>query len=683
MKPAIRHSPRTDFYIIAVYVLIVLAFCIASISRGLRVWGLNWWAYFSTPTLIILSLVGLAVVPVTILITRRLHSESSPEVGHTESVRSYAVKVGVLVIVAVSAFLVFCARTHFLGDGYQLLSRLAREDVFTKPWDAGASLLLYGIFNLLSGESLTRALQSFQIVSVASGALFVVSAAAFSWILFEDRLRRWLFLGGLVSGGYKLLFFGYVENYAPFILAVSIYALLCLCVLRGRCSRFWSLAPFAAACYFHIFGALLLPSLAYLLLRDTVVGKWVRSLSVRTRSMAVLFLAAVGAAAYYYLYTHYYFFTFALLPLLPDRFTIEHDTLFSLKHLTDLANLFLLLAPGLPVAVALALSDRTEGLKKRPEYVFLWILIAGTAGAVWIFNPGIGMPRNWDLFSVAGPPIVILCYFYTADKYRDAITLARAGILMIAASVLLLGGRVASQAIPEVGVAHFRDYLALDKLRNRNARTMLADYYKRAGDTAAVKAAEAEAVSDFPELDLYVQGRALQKEKKYTEAMAKYQRAMQIDPVYYDAYLYLGICYLEQGFPDQALYYLKISDGLNPYNSLTLYHIGSAYLRKNDFARAEKIMLDVIRLDSTQYPAMAALANVYLNTRQFDKSIKYFSGVFKYGKMPYHYFQQGGDSYVLQKAFPEASQAYRYALQLGLDSAYVRAQHAKYPELEW
>ena len=38
------------------------------------------------------------------------------------------------------------------------------------------------------------------------------------------------------------------------------------------------------------------------------------------------------------------------------------------------------------------------------------IMLVCCLGAVFVLDPKLGMPRDWDLFSFAGVPFVVLCY---------------------------------------------------------------------------------------------------------------------------------------------------------------------------------------------------------------------------------------------------------------------------------
>ena len=668
----------------AAYYLVIALFFLASLFPEARVWGINWWAYLPFMTKFGLLLVGIAVIPIVTYWERRSQNGSSPSRGTAQRSIGYLGKAGLTIILFGFSFVLFRGTTHFLGDGYQLLTRLADRVPPVKAWDVGATLIHFSLFSLLSGEPHARALLTYQIVSIASGVGLLVTIAFLSRTLFNDNLQRYLFFLGLASGGYMLMFFGYVENYALLILAITVYTLMGLIALKGKASRWWMAPPLLLAIFLHVFSVHLIPSLLYLMLRNAPIGKWIKGLSAKMKLLIGAAVALVGVSIYYYLYTNYYFFTFALLPIVPNRFTVENDTLFSIKHVTDICNLLMLLVPGLPVFLTAAIVSRGKGLFRRAEYRFLLIIVLSTLGAIWVFNPGIGMPRNWDLFSIAGAPLAVLCSYYVLENCRSVKTMLHTSVPAIALGLLVLVPRVATQAVPNLGIAHFKNYLVLDKIRNRNGRELLIDYYERIGDTTAAQEERARKERDFPEISLHRKGVELMNQGRLAEAVNYLQRALDLNPLYYNVYSNLGACYLHLGNLDSALVLLKIADGVNPYNPSIIANIGTAYLRKGgEFARAKKYFLESLRIDSTGQNAMVGLASIYLQLSQFDRSLDYVGKIHTLTDMPYDYFRQAGDAYLDRKAYAHAARAYKYALERGLDSAYVRNLSGKFPQLKW
>jgi tetratricopeptide (TPR) repeat protein len=253
--------------------------------------------------------------------------------------------------------------------------------------------------------------------------------------------------------------------------------------------------------------------------------------------------------------------------------------------------------------------------------------------------------------------------------------------LSLVLGLLVLGPRIVSQVNPEIGVAHFKNYLVFDKIRNRNARILLEDFYRSRGDTVQARQARTMSMLDFPEVRYNDRARQLYSQNKYSDAIGLWQQAISIDPIYYDAYNNLGAAYLDLNRPDLALPYLEISDGLNPYNALTTYNIGTVYLRENDLKRAEKLLVQALKLDTTTYNAAAALVDLHIRKGEYSRVPPDLAVLNHSTDFPAGYFLSIADTLLTRQAYSEAAQAYRYALGKGLDSAYVRQRESRYPAL--
>jgi hypothetical protein len=414
-----------------------VAFLVASFFPEYRVWGFNWWAYY--PDWVRWGLFGLGVLAPAVL--RLILNRTDAISGEDEPARDrgfilIAVAVTILfgclsysrdrgfILIAVAVTILFgClsyflrAQTHFLGDGYTLLSSLATDQpIAMKMRQYGESLLHIWQKNLIGGDGQSAALLSYQIISIAGGLIFVTAVALFSRALFRRTANRMLFLLGVCSGGYMLLFFGYVENYSLFVPTVLIYTLVGLLVCQRRVSGWWLLPPLVAAVFFHVMGITLIPSAIYAIVAPTRFGRRIARIDPKTRWLLIFLGLAGTAAIFHHYYTTNLFFQFAFVPLLENRFTVNGYTMFSWKHLVDYLNLLLLLLPGLPVMATLLFLNPVRRLLQQRHYVYLCILLLSVLGTVFAFDPKLGMPRDWDLFSFAGIPLTIACYYVVAEN---------------------------------------------------------------------------------------------------------------------------------------------------------------------------------------------------------------------------------------------------------------------------
>ena len=683
MPNSIHHNNKAEeLVVLTAYYAVLVAFLVTSFFPQYRLWGVNWWAYFPGYVPFVLFAIG-AVAPIVIrFVLRRGELDVDDNQVSADGISKYFIVVGCLTVLYGLAFYLLRARTHFLGDGYQILSMLASDNPFIKPTEQGEALIHLWVKSLIGGDAETSALLSYQMVSISAGVLFLIAVAWVSKWLFERTIDRVLFWLGLASGGYMLLFFGYVENYSLFVLSVAVYSLVGLLVVKGKVNR-WLLLPLVALpIFFHVLGVTLIPSAIYLLVANSKLGNVLAGLNRKTKLLMGAITVVILVSLFYYFYSTDYFFRFAFVPLFENRFTIEGYTLFSGKHLVDYFNLSILLLPGLPIVVATLLFLPVRRMLRRREYRYLVVLVLSTFGAVFIFDPKLGMPRDWDLFSFTGVPLAAFSYFILLDhrnnkkRYPVILTLA------ILVGFLSLIPRAISQTSTQVSLAHFEDYLHQDKRKNKAARVLLINHYEGLGDYEKARFERERTVRDFPERHHINQAKVFLRERRFFEAIHWCGKALETDPICFDAYAIAGVCFLQIDRNDTAQTLLEIADGLNPYNPAVLYNLGIAYLRKGEFRRAEKMQLQSTKRDPGFDKPLYSLANLYVYRGDIDKSFTYFEKLESIDGVPAEYFRVLGDNYLEKGYFDRAARAYQRALQTGLDSSYLEKLIEKYPQLK-
>ncbi|MEW6411157.1 MAG: tetratricopeptide repeat protein [Candidatus Zixiibacteriota bacterium] len=677
-KNTFSGKDRTSYLLLGGYLSVLTLFFVGSQWPGWRVWGFNWWAYLGDLYTYSLLAAGIIIGAAVFFLTQRITADTTGPDNNA----LYITLMSITAAAMMAAYVAFGSTTHFLGDGYQLLSRLANHQHDVKTWDKGAAIIQSAIYAITTGTPQARALSTFRIWSVASGAFFLIGVIAVSRFLFDSNRHRFLFFLGLALGGYSLMFFGYVENYATLIAAMMIYILLGLKAARGEINPMWLLPTLAAAVFIHLFGLLLVPSFLYLVLRKTSLAQRLKQLSTLNKWLIFLALSVLAAVVYVMLYNRNYFFKFMLMPPIRDRFTVEDDMLFSVKHVIDIVNLLLLMMPGVVLYVLMMLTSRKlRSSLKKPQYVFTLITLAATFVTVYVVNPGIGMPRNWDLFSIVGVPLVVLCFYSVLRLDKVGGVKYLAVWLMIALGGLSLAPRVAVNVSDNLAIAHFRDYLQLDRARNRNARGILVDYYKNLGDTARAEIEYTALVRELPEVGFNNQAEWLVDHGEFARAVPFAQRAIQINPLFWDAYANLGLCYRSAGLLDSAQVMLEIADGLNPYNARVTGELGSVALLRNDLDKAERLFLNALALDSALGDPMFGLVTIYLRTNRVEESFRFVQTQHRHGLRDSTYFRFAGDTYLKRGLFDLAAKSYSFALDRGLDSSYVASQRQRFPQL--
>ena len=349
MKQRPKQITNTNYNtrIYVAYYFTIGAILLASMYPENRIWGINQWAYFPPVWKLLLISLGLLLPPLcSLLFVGKGKSLIDRLSGYLERKYSY-LKLSILLITLLSAsFYYLRAKTHFLGDGYMNLASLASAKPLIKSSGFGEVKAHIWLKSFLGGNDLATALLSFQIISILSGIILVMTVLFLGRKLFENRLDSFLFSLGVVSGGYMLLAFGYVEYYSLFVLSVTIYSLAGLLIINGKLNKWWAIPFFIPTVFFHILGITLLPSTLFLLLSGNKLDNFLQKVSKKT----ILILSAVGGIALLSVFTYFYLnsyrFRFAVVPILTDRFTVEGYTLFSPKHIVDFLNLLVLLIPA-------------------------------------------------------------------------------------------------------------------------------------------------------------------------------------------------------------------------------------------------------------------------------------------------------------------------------------------------
>ncbi len=674
MESREKHTPSA---LLVVYYGVLIVCLVASLLPQYRAWGVNWWAYYPLYVPLMLFAAGLLAPVITLYIVRRIRPSAKEDRCDVCPAWTFYATAACLIVVYGLLFYLLRARTHFLGDGYTVLSLLAEDNPLVKTRELGEAMVHIWVKSLIgTGES--AAFLSFQTISISAGVLFLLAVAFAAQALYERTSERLLFFLGLATGGYMLLFFGYVENYSIFTLFVTAYCLIGLMAARGKAPRWLILPPLALAVFFHVLGIILIPSAIYLLLANTTVGDGLarRSLTLKLLATASVLIVVVGVFGY--LYSTSYFFRFAFVPVITNKFTVEGYTLFSLEHIADFLNLVILLLPGIPVLLTAGFYSRRTRVFRQRDFRFLGIAALLSLICAFVMDPKLGMPRDWDLFACAGVPLALVgigSVLSSGTGGRHAVALC------IVLNLLLLGPRAVSQTMENVAMAHFSQYAKLDRIKNRNARLILIDLHRRMGREALAVEEGTSWLHDFPEDVLADSGLALLKRGKYAEAGSILHDVVRQNPLLSDAWLNLQKCYYRLHRYKEALRYARIANGLNPYNPNYMNDLGMVYAMLGDRRKAKRWLKGALSIDSSAYLPRVNLVHVYAEWDELESYDREFEKLKLSTTGSLTDITELTKVHVSRRDWSRAAACLRLALGWGLDSAYVRDQLEKHPEL--
>jgi tetratricopeptide (TPR) repeat protein len=295
----------------------------------------------------------------------------------------------------------------------------------------------------------------FTLLSLTS--LLGVSLYIFAVLPRRERLFAALLVTGTAG---SLLFFGYVEYYAPVFAALLIFFLEGERVAAGRGSVKLLLAIFVLAVASHYLALALLPPLLYALATrrpgQGMVAKLLRHPFRLTLLSLLLFVivytiwALAGSDSR------------ILMPLSAvhtEAGSLTY-TLLSAAHLSDLLNLLLLLAPVALLLLLLLLLPhyRRQGVSQSGLHFALLSTIF-LAAFIFFANTSFGLARDWDIAAPLGGALLLSALLSLRPFGAGAMT------ALGAASLLLTLPWIAVNTHSDSAAGRFERVLRLDDER--------------------------------------------------------------------------------------------------------------------------------------------------------------------------------------------------------------------------
>ncbi len=438
----------------------------------------------------------------------------------------------------------FRSQQTLLGDGLPLTINLPEGQSFhpRQPLAMWIQQFVYGTFGgTLGGDVAIPTVVAHRTValgSIVAGVMFVPAAFAlgrcFARRAGRDDLTALLATLVILTQGYAVMFFGYVENYTYHALAIILYLLASVWVVQRRLPLAAAAVALVVAMGVHLSAVLLLPSFVFIV----VTGLTRSDRRVDTAAGLAAFAAGV-------------LFLDWLLGRLSPGFTlwggvvqlfgVARETqgggagwsyFFSATHLRDFFNEQFLIGPlsaflFVP-ALLFALGAGRRWLRD-PVAGFL-LLAAGVylVGSFATSEPLLGYGRDWDLFAAAGvcfcAAAVYLVVSHTATPHYTRRLLAFALVL----SLVHLAPWVAVNHSEAVALERFKTL----PLGAGKTEVVVANYYMRRGRPA--------------------------------DAESWFKRALKANPANVNAYFLLGVLYASNGHTETATQFIGRAVELRP-----------------------------------------------------------------------------------------------------------------------
>jgi hypothetical protein len=508
-------KPEQVFSARLLYIPLALMFALVAVAAFLperRLWGINHLAFYPLPTRLgLLGFIGLSFVPG---IARGFHSFVLRSIGRLGYRGGRGVwTVIILAVVATAVFIALQSSTLLLGDGRLVADNFKHafmhESTLTTSSQAqilknesiakGATLVYYWFSHAAHGLFGWQPLKAMRVFNcLLGGVLVLVILRIVSRTRASPELRMWLVALALTSGAIEL-FFGYVENYTPLLLFAVLYVASGFTLIERRSVR-WLMVTLVALVLtmaMHVEGMLMAPSFVLLLIWFVLRRRGENLVGVATPVLIALILIGTYVAGTYTVLGRH---------LLRLRTSGESVGVLAPSHSADIVNEILLILPMFPIFVVMAVAmlrsrlaaDESGGLfSRQTEWHFALLILVPCLVFLIVFNPRLGMARDWDLFALTSvgliPVALLVLNRFLLNLRRTDVPLVASPALVMSAVLVLSWIGINSSALRSAD--RYKSILSYDETFGQYAYETLGKHYYDEGRLEDAIAAMEKAVS--------------------------------------------------------------------------------------------------------------------------------------------------------------------------------------------
>ncbi|MFZ1685285.1 MAG: tetratricopeptide repeat protein [Candidatus Zixiibacteriota bacterium] len=507
--------------------------------------------------------------------------------------------------------------THFLGDGYTLISVFGQGDTTIFRWtEPGSVYLIRFIEKFQKSYTQENAIRIFQVLSVLSGGVFLWSIRSLARSFATGSVGRLLVFCTFLFSGVLALFFGYIEYY-PFLwaLVAVLMAASTRCLLHGK-SFVWPLLLFMVGVSLHLQLLVFGPALAYLLIRSVQRNRAEEKVPTALILSITLTTIAVSIAILIYSWSRLSLATI-FLPLLTGRPAAPDYAALSLPHLLELANLVLLVFPG--ALLPILLISRSPGPKQRDDLTHF--LLCGSVSSLLfllLIDPSLGMPRDWDLMSMTllMPFLLLVRIFLRRSPSLPPGLPITYGALCLALLVPFLGSVLYTPAAE----ARMLDILRYNKGRNNTGWSVLASYYIKSGQTSRADDILSEMRLYFPDEAMLAEAHVHLSKGEYEKALPLAESLFNKDPYRSDYVQVLGTALWRTGNLAFAIEVYRDAIALRPWFVQLKNDLGQVLIQAQQYDSAIAILNEGRNQDPTLYVITESIALAYISQRNWDSA---------------------------------------------------------------
>jgi len=393
-------KPFSDNFIlltVSIYCISLLVIrLISSFFPRARLWGFNH-AFYTNNFWVIYPVFILIIIAIYIYWGKIKYNFDKLESAFISGKMLNNISIAGFVIIASVGFYVFSINNYFLGDSAMIAAALAKG-LGIKSFEYG-ELFTHKIFIQLFGTfTEDGARQSYRMLSIISGIVMLSGYIYYGKKLIKSNLEFWFLMLFIYFSSSTILYFGYGENYSIVSAFLNLFLISGTYYLYKHKKSITPIIFYISAIILHKIAIIFMPVAVYYIFasylkRKSRLLKWCLPHYIAIM-IAIIFLAYI-----YVITIGPLLLKIVFLHPLKWKFTIDNYNLFSLNHILDYFNLLFFLVPvTIFILIFFLIKGKAEFIKETDIY---FLVIAGAVSLIFsfIFEPRIGMARDWDLIS--------------------------------------------------------------------------------------------------------------------------------------------------------------------------------------------------------------------------------------------------------------------------------------------
>jgi Flp pilus assembly protein TadD len=526
-----------------------------------------------------------------------------------------------LIMAAASLIIFWLGRLpiFLLGDSFSIVANISNDLPVIFKWsEIGAIYLAYFISRLLPLTGGQLGQYAYGIIAVVSGAATIYFFCAIAYELGKDAAGRLFVFCLSIFAGWMILFLGYTENYPVLWPFITGYIYFSLRYLNKKGGLLPPILMVVLALILHLQTLFFLISFPVLM-----VARGKTAHLYKKYRILIWIAACVVAVAAVIVFVKEYQSSLELrlyfIPLLTGHPTTPGYFLFSLPHLLDMANQFLLLTPLLPALIILGWRGWRPLFKNKVD-LFLLLLSFGGFVFLLIIDPKLGMGRDWDLFALVGLAPMLLFAKNTTDskKLRPAML---TGLALLALVMAFPYAAVSLSRQPALD--NYKYLLHLDLPKSRTGITILRSIATADNDSLLLDSLKNVLIATYPSVHLAPEALNLTEQGRQREAMILVDSMAMYEPNSVEVLNLRGLVNMRLGNYAMAVKDLEMSARLGRYDARPLASLAAIY---NRLGQPEK-MMDALRKGQRRDPKLPeildGLLTLFYNTGQYDSAVVY------------------------------------------------------------